>query len=341
MSLEEIKLRLNKKFKSDITKMGVNTKPDRIPFSSPRLNYLTRGGVPWPGATELSGPEGSGKTTLLNDLVKNAQAIGMMCAIIDNENKYDTEYAKWCGVDIDNLLLCQPLNTAGEDILQLALDMLEEGINFCGIDSIASLVPKQVLTGTMDDKTYAGSSGIVSTFSQKLSGTGILQSKKACLVGINQVRDKMNGFGLQTPGGHFWKHACILRLQIAKGNPFDAIYREMAMSTPEITSGYKMEVKILKNQLCKNDRRFNYCTFHYTKGIDVLEDLIDVAIDIGVIHQGGAWYRPVNKETGEVLCINGEELKFQGRGNLRDYLDNNNRIAKWIETQVNQYITEE
>lgn len=341
MGLDDIKNAINKKFKAELVQTG-NTFPhiDRVPFSSPRLNYLTRGGIPWPGATELSGPEGSGKTTLLGDLIKNAQSMGLLCAVTDTENKIDLDYWKWLGVDIDNLLVCKPVNVTGEDILQLQFDLMDEGVQFIGLDSVASLVPKQVMMGTMDDKTYAGSSGILSTFSQKLTGSGILFDKKVCMVGVNQVRDVMSGYGFKTPGGHFWRHACLCRLQLTKGNPFDSNYKEMAMSTIEQPAGHRIEVKLIKNQFCINDRRFNMCTLNYDIGIDVYEDAIDVAIDLGIILKGGAWYKLINRDTGEILCVNDEELNFQGRAALRDYLLNTPRIAKWLLGQINKYINE-
>lgn len=341
MSIESIRSSINKKFKSEILSNAEDYYGfDRIPFSSPRLNYLTRGGIPWPGGIEISGPESSGKTTLLGDLVANAQKMGIICALTDSENKTDLDYWKFLGVDTDNLIVCKPVGVSGEDLLQLQFELMNEGVGFLGLDSIASLVPKAVLTGDMDDKTYCGSSGIVSTFSQKLTGSGILLEKKVCMVGINQVRDKLSGFGLQTPGGHFWRHACICRLQLAKGAPFDHNYKDMAFSTIEQPMGHKIEVRLLKNQFSKNDRRFNVCTLRYDTGIDVFEDSIDVGIDLGIIHKGGAWYRLVNCETGEILCQNGEELKFQGRSNLRDYLIDNPRIGKWLTGQINKYIAD-
>lgn len=342
MGLDNIKDKLNKKFKMDLVYTGNEfEKFDRIPFTSPRLNYLTRGGVPWPGIIEISGPEGSGKTTLLGDLVKNAQAKGLVCAFTDTENKTALDYWEWLGVDINNLLVVRPKGATGEDILQLQFDMIEEGVQFLGLDSVASLVPRSVLEGDMSDKTYCGSSGIMSTFSQKMTGSGILQKHKATLVGINQVRDKINGFGFQTPAGHFWRHACVARFQVSKGNPFDSNYKEMPLNTTEITAGYKMEVKVLKNQFCKNDRRFNYCTLHFDKGIDKLEDLIDVAIDMGIIVRAGAWYRVINVETGEIVCVNDQELKFQGKNGIREYLEENPKVATWLENQVNTYINME
>lgn len=342
MSLDDIKNTINKKFKSEILGFGVDMPGfERIPFSSPRLNYLTRGGLPRPGGVELSGAEGSGKTTLLGDIIKNAQKQGLLCSFTDTENKVDLDYWKFLGVDTDNVLVCRPIGMSGEDVLQLQMDMLNEGVQVLGLDSLASLVPKAVLLGDMTEKTYCGSSGIVSTFSQKLTGSGILTEKGAVMIGINQVRDKLSGFGLQTPGGHFWRHACVCRLQLMKGNPFNSDYKELPLSTVDEVSGHVIEARLLKNQFMKNDRRFTTMTLHYEKGIDVVEDGISVAIDLEVIDKAGAWYRLVNKEAQQVLCIDGEELKFQGRVALRQYLDENPRIVKWMVGQIDKYITED
>lgn len=341
-NIDQIKVSLNKKFKGNMFKVVESNQFYRIPFSSSRLNYLTRGGLPYPGASELSGPEGAGKTTLEIDLIKHAQALGLTCAVIDTENKFDMEYAEWLGVKKDDLIFTQPTGLDGETVLELALGLIEEGAKFCAIDSIPSLVPKSVYEGDMSDKQYCGSSGILSTFSQKVSGTGILQEKGACLLGINQVRDKVGGYGLQTPGGHFWRHICICRLQLAKGNPFDHNYKDLPYSTTEETAGYSMELRMLKNQFSKNDRRFAKCTFTYDIGIDELQDLIDVAIEIGVIYKSGAWYRFVDPTTGEVISNESGDIKLQGKANVRNFLkeEDNSQIYKWVKLQVDQKLAE-
>jgi recombination protein RecA len=344
MSLEDVRSAINKKFKSEVLGYGNNLpKMERIPFGSARMNYLTRGGIPWPGVTEISGPEGGGKTTLLGDLTKQAQQMGLMCAFTDVENKTDLEYWKWLGVDTDNLLTCKPTGMSGEDVLQLQLDLMEQGVNFLGLDSVASLVPDAVLKGDMADKTYCGSSGILSTFSQKLSGTGITGQSKIAFVGINQVRDKINSMygGLQTPGGHFWRHVCLCRIQVTKGDPFDELYKDMKWSSRDPIAGHTIEVNMIKNQFSKNDRKYSQCTLHYGKGIDTYRDLIDVAIVMDVIHRAGSYYQLLNIETGEILCVNNVEMKFQGKSNLDEYLLSNPRIVKWIEGQVNQHICED
>ena len=65
---------LQKQFGEDVFETGKSeTSYDRIPFSSPRLNYMTFGGIPTGIIVEFSGPEGSGKTTTAIDIMKNAQ----------------------------------------------------------------------------------------------------------------------------------------------------------------------------------------------------------------------------------------------------------------------------
>jgi RecA/RadA recombinase len=47
-----------KQYGSDIVETGVEKNDyDRIPFSSPRLNYMTFGGLPMGHVHEFSGPE--------------------------------------------------------------------------------------------------------------------------------------------------------------------------------------------------------------------------------------------------------------------------------------------
>lgn len=66
--------KLNKDYKTEFIKIGIDLNEyDKIPFSSPRANYMTYGGVPLGKATEFFGPENGGKTTSALDIVGQAQ----------------------------------------------------------------------------------------------------------------------------------------------------------------------------------------------------------------------------------------------------------------------------
>jgi recombination protein RecA len=65
---------INKKHKTELIQRGTETVyVDKIPFSSPRANYLTYGGIPIGKATEFFGSEGGGKTTSALDITAQAQ----------------------------------------------------------------------------------------------------------------------------------------------------------------------------------------------------------------------------------------------------------------------------
>lgn len=74
--LDKVISKLNGQYKEELIKKGVEIAyNERIPFSSPRLNYMTYGGVPLGKSTELFGPENGGKTTTALDVVGNAQKL--------------------------------------------------------------------------------------------------------------------------------------------------------------------------------------------------------------------------------------------------------------------------
>ena len=72
--LEDVLRDVNKKFKADVCKQGMSFDAvRRIPFSSPRMNYMTYGGMPAGRIIEFAAEEGGGKTTTPLDPVAGAQ----------------------------------------------------------------------------------------------------------------------------------------------------------------------------------------------------------------------------------------------------------------------------
>jgi len=55
------------------------------------------GGLPRGRVVEIYGPESSGKTTIATHVIAEAQKKGGMCAIIDAEHAFDSNYAKKTG----------------------------------------------------------------------------------------------------------------------------------------------------------------------------------------------------------------------------------------------------
>ena len=78
----------------------------------------------------------------------------------------------------------------------------------------------------------------------------------------------------------------------------------------------------------------------YDYGVDVVADLIPMAVELGVIDKAGAWFKIVNPETGELLTYeDGEVIKFQGQVNLMNFLRENKQVYDYINDYVMAKIT--
>jgi len=98
--------------KGSIMKYNPDSKLDVavIPTGSFALDLaLGVGGLPRGRVIEIYGPESSGKTTLAIHTVAEAQKLGGLAAFIDAEHAFDPEYAKRIGVNLDDLLISQPI----------------------------------------------------------------------------------------------------------------------------------------------------------------------------------------------------------------------------------------
>src|SRR5947209_16728291 len=66
------------------------------------------GGIPRGRVTEIFGPESAGKSTVALSVMAQAQAAGGMAAYIDVEPAMDPGYAEALGINVDELLICEP-----------------------------------------------------------------------------------------------------------------------------------------------------------------------------------------------------------------------------------------
>ena len=327
----------NKSSSETVVSVGLPTYEfKRIPFTSPRMNYCTFGGLPVGKLIEFYGEEHGGKTTSALDIIANYQQTGDNRAVlyVDAENTLDAEWARTMGVDVDNLILFKPTSQSAEEILQFILDAIDTGeIGLWVLDSIGALSSKQELEKTLDEKTYAGISAPLTVFGRKAE---MLMTKHHCTgIGINQLRDDLGAMwagATKTPGGRGWRHYCAVRLQFSKGKYIDENGVELT-SRAESPAGNYVLMSMTKNKTCPPTRRTGFYTLNYTKGVDYLKDLVDVAIKYDIVQKSGAWYSIVDIETGEKL------ITLQGSSKLYAYLEDpeNESTLSRIETLVESF----
>lgn len=335
--IESIIKDFNKKMKVGAIQLGVEFQDvPKLPFSSPRLNYMTYGGLPEGRAAEFSGPDGSGKTTTALDLIGQAQKLypDKTAAFVDVEHTFDPVWATKAGVDVDSVMYVDPDAMNAEDTLELVYRLCDTGeFSIIVLDSIGAMVSKQADEKEIGEKTYAGISGALTTFSNKIAP--VLARTKTIFIGINQVRDNLNSpyGGLNTPGGKAWRHLCSTRLTFRHGHYVD-IKGNALPNSCENPAGNIVNVELVKSKVCRPDRKVGFYTLNYLEGIDYMADYFDVALKLGIINQGGAWFSIIDPETGEIMGDG--KWKFQGRPKLIDAMKDDEDVFNYICEKIDE-----
>ena len=128
------------------------------------------GGLPRGRVVEIYGPESSGKTTLTLQVIAEMQKLGGTCAFIDAEHALDTQYAQKLGVNLQELLICQP--DTGEQALEIVDALVRSGsVDLIVIDSVAALTPKAEIEGEMGDSLPGLQARLMSQALRKLTAT--------------------------------------------------------------------------------------------------------------------------------------------------------------------------
>ena len=83
-------------------------------------------------------------------------------------------------------------------------------------------------------------------------------------------------------------------------------------------------------------------TLSYHAGIQIENDLVDVAIEYGFVSKSGAWFTILDQDTGEILQdSDGEDLKFQGKAKIIQRLKDDDEIFDNLMSAVHEAITYE
>lgn len=332
---DELIKALNKEMKEEVITQGIPSFDyEKIPFTSPRMNYVTYGGLPLGRLVEFYGEEGGGKTTTALDVIANFQNMypDRDVFYVDAENTLDVEWATKIGVDVDNLKLYQPKTESAEKIFEIMKQFINTGeTGICILDSIPCLTAEKDLGKELtDDARVGGISGILTRFCREIVGP--CAQNKCMLIFINQIRDKINSTipgQINTPGGRALKHFCTTRIEFRKGSYIDENGKTLSRSSGEPNS-QKILVNMVKTKFCRPNRHIGQYTINYDLGIDYITDLIDQAMLYNIIIKSGAWYQIVNPNTGEILVD-----KVQGMTKLHEKLDGDVDLMEKVESLTN------
>lgn len=276
------------------------------------------GGLPKGRVIEIYGPESSGKTTLATHVIAEAQKKGGICAIIDAEHAFDSNYARKLGVDIDNLLISQP--DYGEQALEIADRLILSGaLDVVVIDSVAALVPKGELEGEMGDSKMGLHARLMSQALRKLTAT--ISKTNSCCIFINQLREKigvMFGNPETTTGGNALKFYASVRLDIR---------RMTQIKDGDEVVGNHIKVKVVKNKVAPPFRQAEFDII-YGEGISKVGEIIDMGVEMGFVQKSGSWFSYNENKLG------------QGRDAVKQLLTDNPELANEIEGKIRDKVKE-
>ena len=318
--LDEVLKQIQKTFgKGAVMKLGERPAVDVavIPSGSLLLDEaLGVGGYPKGRIIEIFGPESSGKTTLALHAIAECQKQGGRAAFIDAEHAIDPVYAKNLGVNIDDLILSQP--DSGEQALEITEALVRSGaMSIIVIDSVAALVPQAEIEGEMGDSHVGLQARLMSQALRKLSG--VINKTNTICIFINQLREKvgiMFGNPETTPGGRALKFYASVRLDVRRG--------EQIKVNGDVL-GNKTIIKVVKNKVAPPFKTAEV-EIMYGEGISKTGEIVDLAVNMGIIEKSGAWFSYKGEKIG------------QGKENVKLLLKSNPELYNELETLVRESI---
>lgn len=294
----------------------------RIPTGSVDLDVKLGGGIPIGRITHISGGFSSTKTTQCLHIIKQAQDMGLVCALMDVENTTTPDYLQQIGINIDELLYVRPEDL--EECTELMTTFQKKGVNLIVWDSVAVSEPSKVIDSKMEDSVQMG-------LKQKLIGEylGKFQSlnngisrrgETPCtLVMINQLREKIGAYGdaEYEPGGRAVGFYTSVHIRIRKGD-----WITEGKGDNKRIVGQEVKYKVMKNKTYKRMQTGEF-DFYYDENSanvevshnDNFKSSIMLALDHNLIEQGGAWFF-LDKGTEN-------EVKLQGLAKVIDFLREN------------------
>ena len=318
-ALEQVLADIEKQFgKGAIMKLGSSEHMEIDVTSTGSLSLdiaLGVGGFPKGRIIEIYGPESSGKTTIALHAIAEVQKTGGRAAFIDAEHALDPVYAQKLGVNINELLLSQP--DTGEQALEICEALVRsEAVSIIVIDSVAALVPQAEIDGEMGDSHVGLQARLMSQALRKLSGT-INKTQTTCIF-INQLREKvgvMFGNPETTPGGRALKFYASIRLDIRRNE-------QLKMGDGVV--GNRTTIKVVKNKVAPPFKTASV-DIMYGEGVSHEGEILDLAVDAGIVEKTGAWYSYGTEKLG------------QGKENVKLLLKDNFELRDEIEKKVREY----
>ncbi|KAA8527148.1 hypothetical protein F0562_008623 [Nyssa sinensis] len=275
-------------------------------------DFALGGGLPKGRIVEIYGPESSGKTTIALHAIAEVQKVGGNAMLVDAEHAFDPAYSKALGVDVENLIVCQPDN--GEMALEIADRMCRSGaIDLICVDSVSALTPRAEIEGEIGMQQMGLQARLMSQALRKMSGNA---SKAGCtLIFLNQIRHKIGvyyGNPEVTSGGIALKFFASLRLEIRPIGKIKSVKGDEDI-------GLRVRVRVQKSKVSRPYKQAEF-EIIFGEGVSKLRWMLCQKRALGIAY--------------------GDQRLGQGRDRALQYLKENPLLCDEIEKIVRSIMVE-
>jgi len=282
---------------------------------------LGRGGFALGRIYELYGQPSSGKSTLAMSVIAEAQKVGKNCVFVDAERGADPELFKAMGVDNSQLTVLEGFS--GDENLDALEVLIKTGeVDVAVVDSVSSLIPKAEADAQMDDQFMGLLARLMSKAMRKF--VPIIGRTNSLLIFINQVRNKIGVYGdpETTTGGVALDFNATGRIKVSGGDTKSSLIKDDI--TGEIV-GHYTTFFIKKNKLAKPFTSHKVPLI-YGVGYDKRWELMNLAVDLGVLERAGAWFRYKGNSVA------------QGEKNMLELINSDPAVHDELYTQVKELL---
>jgi recombination protein RecA len=286
---------------------------------SPALDIILNGGIPEGSFVVFTGQPKCGKTTTSLDFAGTAQQEEYSGDSIRNVyylniegrlKKRDLEGVSKLNLEKFHVIGSQTGKILhAEEYLQIAERIINQDPGcVLIIDSYSALCTEAEITSDMDKMQRADGAKLLAKFCRKVAN--VIPVNKNIVIGITHLMGNPTGYGAEfkEKSGQAIAYQTDIKLRAKSFKPW-------ILSSDNTQIGQEVEWQTVCSALGPPGGQIK-SYIRYGKGIDKEMELINLAVDLGLINKGGAWYT--------LTFLNDDKAKFQGMEKVRQFLIDNN-----------------
>jgi recombination protein RecA len=322
--------RVNAQMKENVVTLGSDARyhVSRVPTGILTVDRLLNGGFARGRHVEVFGDWMVGKSLLMYSTLALAQQRGEVAALIDAEHVFNARWFTALGGNPDELILANPdnANKLG-NVLRLMIQKAEElrGVDIIGIDSVATLLPREEMEHDLDagDARVGSLARLMSLLLRQLT----MQNEDTLFIWANQWRDKISRIpGLQsTPGGRSLGFYASTRLEMSQGEKeiedIETVFKGARVKRKRAV-GRWIHCTARKDKTGARPEAAKSFLLNYdTRKPDVARELIDLGMEDGLVERSGDYYAVIGYD---------EAVRCHGVKRMVTRINDDEELREWL-----------